>query len=125
MKCQQCKREMVELFTSCRCDWCDFEPTATKLHRGFIVQGKPVRDACVMAPMYYVFRTIGDADRWRKAVGYEAHPIDEVSSLDAFRWQLSRGVISDVVLADHMFEVFQDHRYEPLPHRAFIHARKE
>lgn len=116
MNCESCKRSMTSLFTSCSCDWCDFAPPIAKLHRGYVVP-----DVHVSSDGFsYVFRTIGDAERWRTVAGYATSPIVEVHSLEPFRWHLSRGVIENVVLADHMFEIFKTHRYEPLPHRAFI-----
>jgi hypothetical protein len=117
MRCQICKRVMVQLFLTQACDHCDYGVARERLHRGFIVfRGGPEEPNCEE----YVFRTRMDAERWRTAAGREECEIREVYSLSAFRWHLSRGTLRDVVLADHMFEIFPDHRYEPLPHRAFL-----
>lgn len=117
MQCQTCKREMIQLFLTQACDHCDYGVPKERLHRGFVVyRGANENGTCEE----YVFRTRMDAERWRTAAGREGCDIHEVYSLSAFRWHLSRGTLRDVVLADHMFEIFPDHRYEPLPHRAFL-----
>lgn len=116
MRCTTCKREMVQLFLSEACDHCDFGPPKEKLHTGFVVYPKSedkVREE-------YVFRTPLDAERWRAAAGRDGCEIRRVYSTAPFRWHLSRGSLRDAVLADHVFEVFTDHRFEQLPHRAFL-----
>lgn len=120
MICPTCKRAMVELFTSTGCDHCDYGPPMEKLHRGFAVL-PPV----TCANPHYVFRTRLDAERWMGVVGTLPCEIREVLSLEPYRWHLSHGVVRDLVFADHVFDIFEDHRYEPLPHRAFIAPRKE
>lgn len=122
MQCQICKREMVQLFLTQACDHCDYGVPKERLHRGFVVyRGANDTGTCEE----YVFRTRMDAERWRTAAGREGCEIHEVYSLTPFRWHLSRGTLRDVVLADHMFEIFPDHRYEPLPHRAFLATTTE
>lgn len=121
MQCSACKREMVQLFLSQACDHCDFGVPKERLHRGFVVYRKPADNQSQYED--YVFRTRMDAERWQRAAGYEGRPdvtIREVYSLMPYRWHLSRGTLRDVVLADMMFEVFPDHKYEPLPHRCFL-----
>jgi len=108
---------MVQLFLTQACDYCDYGVPKERLHRGFIVY-RGIADSGQCEE--YVFRTRMDAERWRTAAGREGCEIFEVYSLTPFRWHLSRGTLRDVVLADHMFEIFPDHRYEPLPHRAFL-----
>jgi hypothetical protein len=108
---------MVPLFVTEVCDACDFGVTKEKLFRGFIVYGRyPTHVTCEE----YVFRTRIDADRWRTAAGREDCTIREVYSLTPFQWHASRGTLQDVILADHIFEVFADHRFEPLPNRCFL-----
>ena len=122
MYCEKCRRQMVQLFLSQACDHCDYGVPKERLHRGFVVH----RDASEAGSCEeYVFRTRMDAERWRVAAGREGCEIREVYSLTPFRWHLSRGTLRDVVLADHMFEIFPDHRYEPLPHRAFLATTTE
>lgn len=117
MQCPTCKREMVQLFLSQACDYCDYGVPKEKLHVGFVVYRSDREEA---ACEEYVFRTRMDAERWRTAAGREGQEIRQVYSLLPFRWHLSRGTLRDVVLADHMAEVFPDHRFEPLPHRVFL-----
>jgi hypothetical protein len=115
---------MVQLFLTMACDYCDYGVPKEKLHRGFIVYRAATPGAASdrNSVEEYVFRTRMDAERWRTAAGREGCSINEVYSLMPFRWHLSRGTLRDVVLADHMFEIFPDHRYEALPHRAFLAA---
>jgi len=117
MQCPVCKREMVQLFLTQVCDYCDYGIPKERLHRGFVVYRDPGE---ARSREEYVFRTRLDAERWRTAAGREECEIVQVYSLTPFRWHLSRGTLRDVVLADHMFEIFPDHRFEPLPHRAFL-----
>jgi len=110
---------MVQLFLTQACDYCDYGLPKERLHRGFIVHRSTGEAG---SREEYVFRTRMDAERWRTAAGRDDCVIHEVYSITPFRWHLSRGTLRDVVLADHMFEIFPDHRYEPLPHRAFLAA---
>lgn len=123
MNCPTCKRGMTQLFLSEVCDHCDFGPPETALHRGFVVwfQGSSPS----IPHEEYVFRTPADAEKWREAAGRGAAVIREAFAFQPFRWHLSRGTLRDVVLADHLFEIFYDHKFEPLPHRAFLKEPKE
>lgn len=118
MKCSKCARAMVQLFLTTACDYCDYGVSEDKLHKGYIVfRG----EACLEDNFEeYVFRTRIDAERWRVAAGREGCEIRTVLSLNPYRWHLSRGTLRDVVLADHMHVIYPDHRFEDLPHRAFI-----
>lgn len=115
---------MVELFTSTGCDHCDYGPDLTKLHRGFAVLNHNHR---VCKTVYYAFRTKLDAERWQTAMASASVEtvMLEVWSIEPFRWRLTDCSGVSIVLADSAYEVFDDHRYEPLPHRAFIAPRKE
>lgn len=113
MQCTTCKREMTQLFFSQACDYCEYGFPPDRLHRGFIVYRENQQET-------YVFRSRMDAERWRVAASHDECEIREVHSLNPFNWHLSRGTLRDVVLATHMIEIFPDHRYEPLPHRAFL-----
>jgi hypothetical protein len=37
-----------------------------------------------------------------------------------FRWQPSRGSVHGVILADRLFEIFPDPRFERRPYRAYV-----
>ncbi len=56
------------------------------------------------------------SDPWR--VSY-CRPCDFARN-HPFRWRRSGGFIEDLELADHLYEIFEDHRFEPGPHRAFL-----
>lgn len=117
MRCDNCKRKMMPLFISYVCNHCDGIRDEHELDRGFVVwRGRP------WGSQEYVFRTRKDAERWRVINGLHGCPIREVLTEDSFNWRRSGGFIEDLELADHLFEVFEDHRYEPGPHRAFIAA---
>lgn len=118
MQCPACKRQMVKIFLTQACDHCDYGVPKDRLHHGFIVY-RP-RAEGESSTEEYVFRTHADAERWREAAGREGCAIVDVYSLSPFRWHLSRGTLRDVVLADHMFEVFENWKYEALPHRCFL-----
>lgn len=122
MQCHTCKREMVSLFLSQVCDYCDYGIPEDKLHRGFIVYRL---DSDATFPREeYVFRTRMDVARWRSASNREGCAIYKVFSLMPYQWHMSRGTLRDVVLADHMFSVFENWKYEPLPHRCFLAERQ-
>lgn len=114
MRCPNCERELVPVLLSVACDYCDFGVPSEKLHRGYIVlrSDPPFED--------YVFRTRMDADRWRQAVNCGGFAIYSVYSLTPYHWHMSRGTLQNIVLADHLFEVFASHRYAPRPHRCFL-----
>jgi hypothetical protein len=114
---------MTQLFLTQACDHCDYGVDRACVHRGYLIRGDvdPAEDAedGVLATAY-VFRTTLDAERWRTAAGRENWPIYEALSLTPYRWILSRGTLRDVALADAMFEIFADHRFEALPNRAWL-----
>jgi hypothetical protein len=105
---------MTPLFLSQACDHCDGFRTDIHYDRGFIVwTGRPAG-----APDY-VFRTRRDAERWVQLTGVDGR-VRQVLTEDRFRWMESRGSVRGVELADHLFEIFPDHRHQPGPYRAFI-----
>jgi hypothetical protein len=115
MTCPACKRTMSALFLSTACDYCDFGVPKERLHKGYVVYGPGSAFT-----EEYVFKTHADAERWREMAGRQCCAIRAVYSLTPYRWHLSRGSMRDVMLADHMFEIFKDHRFEPKPNRAFL-----
>lgn len=117
MRCEVCLRQMMPLFISYVCNHCDGIRDGLEYHSGFVVwRGRP------WGSQEYVFRTRKDAERWRVINGLHGCPIKEVTSETEFRWRKSGGFIEDLELADHLFEIFEDHRFEPGGHRAFISA---
>lgn len=118
MKCEQCGNTMQQLFLSCVCDYCDNKPDLNSgqyhvgyvVWRGFLGPGFP----------HYVFANSQSAERWRRGQGQNAGDIRKVLSTEPFRWRPSRGTLRDIEFADHLFEIFPDHRYRQAPHRAFL-----
>ena len=117
MECPNCNREMVPLFTSFVCDYCDGLVSGTDYYRGYIVCRGPEE---VRGRQVYVFRTREDAERWRSVRNLHDHRICEVLSEHDIKWRQSRGSVKDLELADRLFEIYPDHRFEPKPNRAFI-----
>ncbi|MCC6874764.1 MAG: hypothetical protein IT378_10705 [Sandaracinaceae bacterium] len=105
---------MTALLFSMVCDYC--EGHGLKIQgRGFVVWlDRPPGSE------QYVFKTRADAERWRRHQQVEGAPIRAVLTESTFRWRRSSGSITDVDLADHLFEIFPDHRFEPGPFRAFL-----
>lgn len=117
MRCTDCNRPMTALLLSYVCDYCDglrIEPTP---YRGFVVNRGSAEHR---VREEYVFRSREDAERWRSASGLEHYEIREVASASEFRWRASTGSLKDVELADRLYEIFPDPRYEPAPNRAHI-----
>lgn len=105
---------MRALFYSWVCEHCEGLPEGD-YDRGYVVwRDRPP------ASEEYVFRTKEDAERWRAHKQYGEKPIRIVLSEQPFRWRMSNGTITDVELADHLFEIYPDHRFEPGPYRAFL-----
>lgn len=113
MLCKTCKRPMTALFTSYVCDYCDGLREAGR-HRGFVVVHRP------LPSQEYVFRTKEDAERWKSLNRQEGAKVKVVLSEDEFRWQASRGSVQGVMLADRLFEIFPDQRFEKKPYRAYV-----
>lgn len=115
MLCPLCNRPMTALFISWVCDYCDGADLSGPFDRGYVVwRDRPP------ASEEYVFRTWEDAERWRRHMRLDGRPIKLVLTASAFRWRRSQGTLTDVVLADHRFQIYPDHRFAPGPHRAFL-----
>jgi len=117
VRCSECHREMTALFLSFVCDYCDGLRADPAPYQGFVVYRGP-RDG--HAREEYVFRSLRDAERWRKIQRLEGCEIRKVESSAEFRWRASTGTVRDLELADRLFEIFPDHRYAPAPNRAHV-----
>ncbi len=113
MLCNTCKRPMTALFTSYVCDYCDGKKSAGTF-RGWVVVHRP------LPSQEYVFKTFDDAEKWRRLNHHDAASVRAVLSENEFRWQASRGHVRGVVLADRLFEIFPDQRFERRPYRAYV-----
>ena len=116
MKCGVCGNQMVALFLSCVCDYCENRPATENFSRGYVVW----RGFLGPGFPHYVFANRQSAERWRRGQGQNSGEIREVLSPDPFRWRPSSGTLRDIEFADHLFEIFPDHRYRQAPHRAFL-----
>lgn len=122
MNCPICSRAMTALFTSYRCDWCDYGPgNVEMLHRGYSL----IECAFESGDERPVFRTRREAERWREVRELPGAEVREVFALNAYKWQLSRGQECQLVVADRLHEIYTDHRYKPLPYRAFLRSEAE
>ena len=65
-------------------------------------------------------RQVAPAERWRELNGLFDAEIREVRGDKPFRWQPSRGTVRGIILADRLFEICPDHKFEPRPNRAFL-----
>lgn len=101
MNCPNCNRGMTPLFLSMACDWCDMDDYSA--FQGWILPDEIGADV-------YVFRQSLDAERWRDAAGRSGEVL-LVHLSSAPRWQMSRGTLRDVVLADRMHTLRPDHRH--------------
>lgn len=108
---------MILLFTSYACDYCEGHKSPDDYYSGYIVY-QPKRVAA--GKPFFVFRSRTDAAIWRSAKGLQEFELREVLSEQPFTWRRSTGSISDIELASRPFEIFLDHRFEPLPNRAFL-----
>lgn len=105
---------MVQLFLSCVCDYCERKPNYDGYYRGWVVW----RDQ-VGFP-HYVFSNQWSAERWRRGQGRPDGELRLILCSEPFIWRSSRSPIRDIELADHLFEVFVDHRFKLAPYRAFL-----
>jgi hypothetical protein len=106
---------MRALLFSMACDHCDGLPD-TPTFRGFIV----LRRDRQLPSEEYVFATRADAERWRELNALLDAEIHEVWNEKPFRWQPSRGTVRGIILADRLFEIWPEARFEPGPNRAVI-----
>ena len=113
MRCPTCQQPMLAQFTTVVCDHCDGMPEGD-FFRGWVVWPAEAQ-ARVQT---WVFRTEADARRWLKR--RTGGSVRAVLSPQPFAWTRSKGGLKDVVVADHPFEIYPDHRHPPGDRRAFL-----
>ncbi len=116
MRCPVCDRQLMLLFYSAVCDWCESPPKG-KFFRGYVVWQDP---ACGEAVSEYVFRTAHDAIVWRTMSGHEEREIRTVLAEEPIPWRVASGRASGLICADQLFDVFTTHRFRKGPYRAFL-----
>ena len=115
MRCPACKRPMTALFTSFVCDWCDGLKKLAPVARGWVVwrsAGDDEREC-------YVFPTPQMAEYYRTVTRVEGE-VRQVLSEQPIRWSDGKGNIKNLRLAERLYTVYPDHRFEPGPYRAFL-----
>ena len=121
MRCSACKRQMTALFTSYVCDWCDGLRKPLPVARGWVVW-RPTGDA--EERECYVFPTPQMAEYYRSVTNVEGE-IRQVLSELPIRWSDGKGNIKNLRLAERLYTIYPDHRYEPGPYRAFLAPEEE
>jgi hypothetical protein len=106
---------MTLLLISYVCDRCEGAPRGS-YYRGYIVWD-PRRH---LPRKEYVFRDRDVAEYWRSIRQLEDSQIREVLCEHEIRWHVGRGTIKNLELADHLYEIYADHRFPPGPYRAFL-----
>jgi len=108
---------MRPLFTSVVCDYCDGLARPAEYFSGFVVW-QPERSREGRAA--YVFRSRTEAELWRSDRSLEEFRIREVLCEFPLAWRVSTGTLEGVEVADRLFEIYEDKRFEPAPNRAFL-----
>jgi hypothetical protein len=108
---------MIPLFVSCVCEYCDTPPARETLYSGFVVWSLTRHK---FGSRQYVFPSRAMAERWQAIRGPEDAVVREVWCAHPFRWHVGRGSIRNLRLADRLFEIYPDHRFEPSSDRAFL-----
>lgn len=119
-RCPTCERPMVALLLSLACDYCEYGPRETELYRGFCV----MRPCAKVGQMHYVFKTRIDAESWQNVISRRDSVVTEVWSLRQFEWVREQARDVNVSVADHLVEIFPDHRYAAKGHRAFVRSSR-
>jgi hypothetical protein len=115
-RCPACKRHMTALFTSYVCDWCDGLKKPLPVARGWVVW----RTVAEMAEREcYVFPTPQMAEYYRSVTHVEGE-IRQVLSELPIRWSDGKGNIKNLRLAERLYTVYPDHKYEPGAFRAYL-----
>jgi hypothetical protein len=107
---------MRPLFTSYACDYCDGVLEVELPYSGYALWDP----GATGERTEYVFPTRTEAKRYRAAVNREHHEVRAVRSEHEFTWRVGGGNGGDIVVADHVYTIFPDHRFEPAPNRACL-----
>lgn len=103
MNCPTCNREMVKLFLSAACDYCD-GLVKQEYYTGYVLyRGPDIHPE-------YVFRTVAGAESFKTKIESDS-PIKRVGSVSPFTWIVSKGILQGVWIADSTYEIYPDHRY--------------
>jgi len=117
MQCPACGTEMKPLLLSEFCPKCESGGEKDGgLHQGFIVWRERPNGATE-----YVFQTREGAEQWRAAAGLRQFPIRPVASDKPFRWHVSNGTCTDLILAEGVYEIHHSEaEYSPRTRGAWL-----
>ena len=118
MRCPACKRSMTALFTSYACDWCDGLKKPIPVARGWVIW-RAGSSTSVEERECYVFPTPQMAEYYRSVTNVEGD-VRQVLSEMPIRWSDGKGNIKNLRLAERLYTIYPDHRFEPGPYRAFL-----
>jgi len=118
MRCPACKRSMTALFTSYACDWCDGLKKPIPVARGWVIW-RPGSNTSAEERECYVFPTPQMAEYYRSVTNVEGD-VRQVLSEMPIRWSDGKGNIKNLRLAERLYTIYPDHRFEPGPFRAFL-----
>ena len=110
--CTDCGREMLLLFQFYSCEWCSHGP-AGQTYKGYIIY----RGEGTLPRKDYVFKSQEHAEKWLSIRGMATCSVRVVAMAHEPRWRMSSGSASDLELADHLFEIFPDHK---VPERDYV-----
>lgn len=117
MICPVCGGEMQALLVKLYCPWCEMREAAGVKPRegGFIIwRGRPP-GSCE-----YVFKTQKDAELWRDAAGLKQFSVRQIMTDGLITWRQSSGTCPDILLADHLYEVYERRPMNPTPNDAWL-----
>jgi hypothetical protein len=109
---------MTALFTSYVCDWCDGLKKLHPVARGWVIW-RPSALVNAEERECYVFPTPQMAEYYRSVTNVEGE-IRQVLSEQPIRWSDGKGNIKNLRLAERLYTIYPDHRFEPGPYRAFL-----
>jgi hypothetical protein len=123
MRCPACKRSMTALFTSYACDWCDGLKKPIPVARGWVIWRKNTTSTDEERECY-VFPTPQMAEYYRSVTNVEGD-VRQVLSETPIRWSDGKGNIKNLRLAERLYTIYPNHKFEPGPFRAFLAPEDE
>ena len=115
MECPDCRRTMSLGFSEYVCEWCTSKLEELRFHEGYVAMD----DARLFTP-HYVFLMQEEARQWAHAEGMDERKVVKVLSPNRFRWMKSRGKIPGLVIADRLYCIAPDHRFDPVESQVII-----
>lgn len=123
MKCDICQRDLRPLFRTYYCEYCDTKDSDTPpgtWYSGWVCyrpEGSRILNYCV-------FPNRKDTEKWKAVNDIKDGEVREVYSETPFTFKKSSGILKGISIADSLYEVYPDHKYDPKPYRAFVKPLK-